>query len=257
MVKYLQLVVGWSLIWVVAAPSEATEITPLAEQQVLRCAVYGDPPWIINEAGELKGVAPYYAKAFQRVTDYEIELVPMPYKRSLLSIDNPDIDFVLALEDEEISHLAEPYVRIGRIAILLYSLRPIDELMNALHPQKVSAGILRGAEHLAEKELPPWSRMDVNSESSSFWLVAKGRLDVTAMSRNSYEYLTEQNPDAPKGYIRDIGFADVYAWINKKRTKEQGYEMARRRVEEQTFHGKLVLDWYTVNLPKVEEPQWD
>lgn len=214
----------------------------------MRFAVYGDPPWVIQENGENKGVVPYYSKKFIENSDLTITMLPMPYKRSINSITSTDVDFVVALAGPELREQAEPFMRIGRLALVLYSLQPIPDLSSV----GVNVATIAGADKEAKKWLPHWTPSVVNSEAIALRAAAKGRFDVALLTRNAYEYYAEKDPELQKGFIQDIGLADVFVWVKKGRKDLDKYQEVKQEIEKISFEGKLVLDWYTANLPQVE-----
>lgn len=214
----------------------------------LRFAVYGDPPWVIQEDGEDRGIVPYYSKKFIQNSELSIVMLPMPYKRSIHSIMSEDVDFVVALAGSELREQAEPFIRIGRLAIVLFSARPIPDLSLS----DVNVVTVAGAEKEAQAWLPNWNHAVVNSESIALRAAAKGRFDVAMLTRNAYEYYADQDVELQAGFVKDIGLAEVFVWVKKGSKHLARYQEAKTQIEKVSFDGKLVLDWYTVNLPELE-----
>lgn len=223
----------------------------LAEREVVRCAVYDTPPWVLPAEQGYAGVAPYYAEKFSRVAGMDIELLPMPYQRSLNSIRSQEVDFVIALPNLELREHAEPFVKIGKLAIVLFSALPMDELY-AKPVSEVSLAIVEGTDGLTAGWVPEWPATRVSGELRALRAAAKRRFDAVLVTRNTYEYWAEREPEIAAGHVKDVGLSQVYAWINKRRTDKAHYAEARAEIEKTSFGGKIVLDWYTVSLPPVD-----
>lgn len=223
----------------------------LAEREVVRCAVYGIPPWILPAEHGYAGVAPYYAEKYSRVAGMDIALLPMPYQRSINSIRSKEVDFVIALPNTDLRKHAEPFVKIGKLAIVLFSTLPLDELY-ARPINEVSLAIMESTDEIPTHWVPEWPVTTVRGELRALRATAKGRFDAVLVTRNTYEYWAEQEPEIAAGHVKDVGLGQVYAWINKQRSDKQHYADAKAEIEKSSFGGKIVLDWYTVSLPQVE-----
>lgn len=224
----------------------------MASGREIHCAVYSEAPWHFEGIADQQGVADYYAEKFSNVSGYAIALHHMPYKRSIRSVFSDSIDFVVALSNPELEEHALPYVRIGRVALMLYSYRPIRDLYET-PVRDVELVVMSGFEGNGDIDLPAWRYEIANSEALAVRAVARKRYDATVVTRNTYEYLIEKEPALANAYVKDIGFANVYAWMSKDKAGAEPFKDAKKIIETHSFGGKLVLDWYTVSLPIVAD----
>lgn len=223
----------------------------IKKQKTVTFAAYDSPPWYIHsETGPATGVIPHYAQQLTGNTKYRVKVAPMPYQRIIGSANDKSIDFVTSIEHPELFKTAYPYIKLGKIAAVVYSATSLDDLLVTTGTKKAKIGVLRGITplvyKLAPKELTDtWEIIEVSTEESGFRSAQLGRLDATILSRNVYEYLVDEEGGTNPGYAEDLGFFTVFAWL-PKRTK-LNYELInmRKHIEKITHGGKIVLDWRT------------
>ena len=229
-------------------------------QQTVTFAAYDSPPWYIHsDTDPATGIIPYYTQQLSKYTEYSIVMKPMPYQRVITSTEDKTIDFVVSVEHPDLLKSAYPYMKLGKLSSVVYSTKPLEELLVS-NDQKPRVGVLRGVVPLVHKLTPKelidqWDIIEFNTEESGFRAAQLGRLDAAILTRNVYEYLVDEAGGRNPGYIEELGFFSVFAWLPKR--VKLNYELIRMRkkIEEVTYAGKIVLDWRTA-LNRFEESEY-
>lgn len=214
-------------------------------------AAYDSPPWYIHsEAGPATGVIPYYTQQLSNQTGYTVSIVPMPFQRVVGSTEDKDIDFVVSIEHPLLFETAYPYMKLGKISALVYSAKPLHDLLVTEGRHKARVGVLRGIVpliyKLAPKELTDsWDIIEFNSEESGFRAAQLGRLDAAILTRNVYEYLVDEEGISEPGHVEELGFFKVFAWLPKHIKLNYQLIKMRKHIEEISHDGRMVLDWRT------------
>ena len=224
---------------------------PSTSPKTISFAAYDTAPWYIHsEQGPATGIIPHYTQQLTSQSEYSIDIIPMPYQRVIDSTSDKSIDFIASIEHPQLYKMAYPYIKLGKIAAVVYSSKPLDELIVAVGDAKAKVGILRGilplVYKLAPKELTDrWDIVEVNTEESGFRAAQLGHLDAAILSRNAYEYLVNEEGGDNLGYAENIGFFTVFAWLPKRTKLNYHLIKIRNHIEELTHDGKIVLDWRT------------
>lgn len=223
----------------------------IKKQKTVTFAAYDSPPWYIHsETGSSTGIIPYYTQQLSSQTDYHVNMKPMPYLRVINSTEDRSIDFVVSIEHPDLFKTAYPYMKLGKLSSVVYSAKSLDNFLVTTSNKKAKVGVLRGilplVYKLAPKELvESWDITEFNTEESGFRAAQLGRLDAAILTRNVYEYLVDQDGSRNPGYVEELGFFSVFAWLPKR--IKLNYELIKMRnsIEKATYDGKIVLDWRT------------
>ena len=224
---------------------------PSTPKPAINIAAYDTAPWYIHSNhSPATGVIPYYTQQLTKQSGYPINVIPMPYQRVISSTEDKTIDFIASIEHPQLYKMAYPYIKLGKIAAVVYSSKPLDELIVAVGDAKAKVGILRGilplVYKLAPKELTDrWDIVEVNTEESGFRAAQLEHLDAAILSRNAYEYLADEEGESNVGYTENLGFFTVFAWLPKHTQLNYHLIKIRDHIEALTHSGKIVLDWRT------------
>ena len=221
-----------------------------SQQKTVTFAAYDSPPWYIHsDTGPATGVIPHYTQQLSAQTEYSVVMKPMPYQRIITSTSDKNIDFVVSVEHPDLFKSAYPYMKLGKLSSVVYSTKPLEDLLVS-NNHKPKVGVLRGVVPLVHKLTPKelidkWNIIEFNSEESGFRSAQIGRLDAAILTRNVYEYLVDEAGGNNPGYIEELGFFDVFAWLPKRIKLNYELIKMRKKIEEITYGGKIVLDWRT------------
>lgn len=220
------------------------------KQQTVTFAAYDTPPWYIHsDTGPATGIIPHYTQQLSSQTEYAVIMKPMPYQRVITSTEDKNIDFVVSIEHPDLFKSAYPYMKLGKLSSVVYSTKPLDDLLIS-SKQRAKVGVLRGVVPLVHKLAPKelidsWDIVEFNTEESGFRAAQLGRLDAAILTRNVYEYLVDEEGGNNPGHVEELGFFSVFAWLPKRVKLDYELIKMRKKIEQITYDGKIVLDWRT------------
>lgn len=185
-----------------------------AYAQDLRMAVSHWPPWTINEStaspGDISGVDVEIVRAIAELMDLSVTLIPCPWKRCLLMMEQGEIDIATSLQkrperERYMSYFDQPYKTLIRRAFYLRK----GEERNILSYEDL-AGKLIGYE-LGSKQFVRFDQDEslrkypVPHPIQAFKMLASGRLDAVVMTESVGDYLVVTN-----GLTTQIGKAPYF-----------------------------------------------
>lgn len=236
--------------------------TATAIPNSINFAAYDSEPWYIRQKGDkITGIIPHYTQQLTRHIQQGVNVVPMPFQRIVHASDNPNIDFIASIEHPDLFKNAYPYIKLGKIGAVIYSQQALSDELLVNPRKKARIGVLRGVIPLIKKLTPAslhqhWDLQEFNNEESGLLAAQLGRLDAAILTRNSYEYLTDQSEPDSLGYVSDLGYFTVYAWLPKRIKLNHELIDMRNKVEQLTNKGQIVLDWRTAlnNFDNTSKP---
>ncbi len=161
--------------------------------------VLAGPPWapFLYEENPHTGLASEIVTAAFAKSGYEVEILPLPWRRIMWHVESQEIDGVAGIwrsaERDEMLHFSTPY-HVNRIVIASNQETPIiDGQLEHLHGQKV--GFRRGAYYGdAIMEDDDIQRQAVSNDRNMLHMLAAQRLDAGIGDYLILEHIIRANP---------------------------------------------------------------
>lgn len=207
---------------------------------VIKHGAYNNPPWMIENQGEVLGVIPRYVEGIvERSGKITMPTQSMSFSRGLLELKKGGIDMIVAPFDADFLEFADPLVPIGNLSLSLYS-KPAfaPDSFDELNGKRIAAlRVLDVKSFFTENSNIQWT--ELISEGSGVESVAKGYLDGIICTEVGYKYAVESHawPQDTLAASIHIGKTPIFAWILKGRQVEAKFIELKRVVEQMTRTG--------------------
>lgn len=191
---------------------------PVAQAEEIHMQAIVYPPLVFEENGELCGVVPDVVRAIQKKIGDTNPLEVTPWLRGFNQAQNAQRQALFAIvripERERLFKWVGPVFGEGDY---FFKLKGNAANINTLDDaRKVSRIAVRkdGYTHQALKA-EHFTNLDIGpTYDSSYWKLAKGRVDLVLMGERTYYHMVQQAGLNPDNFIRtNCKFADSAAWL--------------------------------------------